>query len=88
MAPRDWQAILEHFLNKTELSQSQPCPSMGETVMIDGNVQHWGDFDCSGAVAPRDGQADLFFFLSKTALSQTPPCPVIGVSVDVQLIGP
>ena len=88
VAPRDGQAILLHFLDQTELSQTQPCPSMGETVMIDGNVQHWGDFDCSGAVAPRDGQAVLFFFLNKTALSNTPPCPAIGDAVDVQLITP
>jgi hypothetical protein len=88
VAPRDGQAILLHFLDKAELSQTQPCPSMSETVMIAGHVQHWGDFDCNGAVAPRDGHADLYNFLSKPALSQTQPCPLIGSAVDVLPIVP
>jgi hypothetical protein len=34
VAPRDSQAILNHFLGKTELSQTQPCPAVGDTVTV------------------------------------------------------
>lgn len=88
VAPRDGQAILKHFLDQTELSQSQPCPAMGERVIVGGVEREWGDWDCNGAVAPRDGQAGLKFFLSQTALSQTAPCTAIGTAVGVQRIGP
>jgi hypothetical protein len=83
VAPRDGQADLNHFLGKTELSQTPPCPAIGATVTINGLPYTWGDVDCSGAVAPRDGQADLNHFLGKTELSQTPPCPAIGDPVTV-----
>ena len=83
VAPRDGQAILNHFLGNTELSQSQPCPAVGDTVTIDGVSHVWGDVDCGGSVAPRDGQAILNHFLSNTALSQTQPCPAVGDGVAV-----
>jgi hypothetical protein len=34
IAPRDGQAILNHFLGQTELSQTSPCPALGDTVMV------------------------------------------------------
>ena len=34
VAPRDGQAILNHFLDNTELSQTQPCPAVGSTVTL------------------------------------------------------
>lgn len=34
VAPRDGQAILNHFLGQTELSQTQPCPPVGSTVTL------------------------------------------------------
>jgi hypothetical protein len=88
VAPRDGQAILKHFLDQSELSQSQPCPAMGERVMVSGNEVQWGDWDCNGAVAPRDGQAGLKHFLSQAELSQTEPCSDIGANVEVQPIVP
>jgi hypothetical protein len=83
VAPRDGQADLNHFLNKTELSQGPNCPAIGAAVTINGLPYTWGDVDCSGAVAPRDGQADLNHFLNKTELSQGPNCPAIGDPVTV-----
>jgi hypothetical protein len=84
VAPRDGQAILNHFLGKTELSQTPPCPAIGAPVTIDGMSYVWGDPDCNGSVAPRDGQAILNHFLGKTELSQTLPCPAIGSTVTLQ----
>ncbi len=83
VAPRDGQADLNHFLGQAELSQTSPCPALGDIVTINGLSYTWGDFDCSGAVAPRDGQADLNHFLGQTELSQTPPCPAVGDTVVV-----
>jgi hypothetical protein len=83
VAPRDGQAILNHFLGKAELSQTLPCPALGGPVTVSGVSHTWGDFDCNGAVAPRDGQAILNHFLGKTELSQTQPCPLIGATVTV-----
>ena len=87
VAPRDGQAVLKHFLDQAELSQSQPCPAMGERVTVGGVERKWGDWDCNGAVAPRDEQADLKHFLSQAELSQTEPCPDIASAVDVVPIG-
>jgi hypothetical protein len=81
VAPRDGQGDLNHFLGKTEISQTPPCPAIGATVVIDQVSYLWGDWDCSGAVAPRDGQGDLNHFLGKTEISQTPPCPLMGATV-------
>jgi hypothetical protein len=83
VAPRDGQAILNHFLGKAELSQTPPCPAVGATVTIDGMSHVWGDPDCNGSVAPRDGQAILNHFLGKAELSQTPPCPAVGSTVTL-----
>jgi hypothetical protein len=30
VAPRDGQAVLKHFLNQPELSQTEPCPDIGQ----------------------------------------------------------
>ena len=83
IAPRDGQAILNHFLGQMELSQTQPCPAIGDTVTIDGVPYIWGDPDCNGSVAPRDGQAILNHFLGQTELSQTQPCPPVGSTVTL-----
>jgi hypothetical protein len=83
VAPRDGQAILKHFLDQAELSQSQPCPAMGERVMVAGEEVEWGDWDCNGSVAPRDGQAGLKHFLDQTELTQSEPCSDLGSDVDV-----
>jgi subtilisin family serine protease len=77
-APRDAQAIVNHFLNKNELSQTEPCTDIGETFEFDSTQQVMGDWDCTGAVAPRDAQAVLKHFLGQADLSQTEPCPDIG----------
>jgi hypothetical protein len=83
VAPRDGQAILNHFLGNTQLSQTQPCPAVGATVTIDGVSYLWGDVDCGRSVAPRDGQAILNHFLGNTQLSQTQPCPAVGSTVTL-----
>jgi hypothetical protein len=84
---RDAQAILKRVLEKTLLSVDEPCPSIGQMVIVAGNTQHWGNWDCStDGVTSRDAQAVLKFVLQKTALSQTAPCPAVGSDVDVQPI--
>lgn len=84
---RDAQAVLKRVGEKTELSQDQPCPSIGQLVIVDGNNQRWGNWDCdTGGVTSRDAQAVLKFVGQKTALSQTSPCPLVGADVVVQPI--
>jgi Tol biopolymer transport system component len=83
IAPRDGQSVLNHFLGKAELSQTQPCPALGASVTVDGATITWGDTDCNGAVAPRDGQAVLNQFLGKAALPETEPCPDLGTTTSV-----
>lgn len=84
VAPRDGQAILGFFLQKTPLSQTPQCFTIGTTVTASGvGTALWGNVDCNGAVAPRDGQAILSYFLQKPPLSQTSPCIAIGTSATV-----
>jgi hypothetical protein len=86
IAPRDAQAILKRILEQPELSVNQPCPGMGQQVIIAGHTQRWADWDCSGDITPRDAQAVLKNVLQQTALSQTQPCPVVGSTVAVQVV--
>lgn len=86
VASRDAQAILKRVLEQPELSNNQPCPSLGQMVVVDGVNYHWGDFDCSGQITTRDSQSILKNVLQTTALSQTEPCPDIGTAVDVEPI--
>jgi hypothetical protein len=85
VAPRDGQAILNVFLGKAPISQTDPCPDVNSAISGTGfaNATKWGDFDCNGAVAPRDGQAILNAFLGKAPFSQTDPCPDVNASVPV-----
>lgn len=71
---RDNQALLRHVLGQPSLSQTEPCPDIGDTH--GDNI--WGDLDCSGAIGARDNQALLRTVLDQPALSQTEPCPDIG----------
>jgi parallel beta-helix repeat protein len=74
ISSRDNQALLRNVLSQAPLSQTEPCPNLGETV--DGRV--WGDWDCNGAISARDNQALLRNVLSQLPLSQTEPCPDVG----------
>ncbi|MEO8458038.1 MAG: hypothetical protein ABI559_09515, partial [Chloroflexota bacterium] len=86
VAPRDAQAILKRILEQPELSVNQPCPGLGQQVIVAGTTLNWADWDCSGAIAPRDSQADLKNVLNQTAVSQTEPCPDVGSQVSLQVI--
>lgn len=74
ISARDNQALLRHVLSQPPLSQTEPCPDLGDSV--DGRI--WGDWDCNGAISARDNQALLRQVLSQSPLSQTDPCPDIG----------
>jgi len=82
VAPRDGQALLNKFLSKPDLSQTEPCPDLGSSISIAAHLYVWGDGDCNGVIAPRDGQAVLNHFLNKPELSQTQPCPTMGSPVS------
>ncbi len=82
---RDSQAILKRVLELPELSQDQPCPSIGQMVIIGGEDYQWGNFDCSAdGVRARDSQAILKNVLQQTALSQTEECPDVGSDVVLE----
>jgi hypothetical protein len=84
---RDSQAILKRVLEQTELSQDQPCPSIGQMVVIDDVTYQWGNFDCSAdGIRARDSQAILKNVLIQTALSQTESCPDVGSQVVLEPI--
>jgi hypothetical protein len=78
ISSRDNQALLRDILEQTALSQTEPCPDIGEEVTVDGSPTLWGDADCDGEVSTRDNQGTLRKVLSQNALSQTPPCPLVG----------
>lgn len=81
---RDGQATGKFVLSGTPLSQTEPCPDVGQTVTVDSEQRTWGNWDCSAdGVRSRDGQATGKFVLSGTPLSQTEPCPDIGATVNV-----
>ncbi len=71
---RDNQALLRKVLQQNQLSQTEPCPDLGQ--MVDGRV--WGDWDCDSEISSRDNQALLRAVLQQNPLSQTQPCPAIG----------
>jgi Tol biopolymer transport system component len=80
---RDGQAISRVVLAQNALSQTQPCPALGDVVTVNGAQRVWGDIDCNGAIGARDGQALLRNVLGQAPLSQTQPCPAIGDTVAV-----
>jgi hypothetical protein len=82
---RDSQATLRHVLDQAALSQTEPCPGVGEQVRIGDTQVTWGDWDCNGSIASRDSQALLRFVLSQAELGQTEPCPDVGQDVPVSL---
>ncbi len=78
VSSRDNQALLRFVLDQPALSQTEPCPDIGDVVTADGDDHPWGDSDCDGEVSSRDNQALLRFVLDQAPLSQTDPCPDIG----------
>jgi hypothetical protein len=74
ISTRDNQALLRQVLQQTALSQTEPCPDLGELF----GDELWGDWDCDGEITTRDNQALLRNVLQQTALSQTEPCTDIG----------
>jgi hypothetical protein len=80
---RDGQALSRVVLAQNALSQTQPCPALGDVVSVGGASRMWGDIDCNGAIGARDGQALLRNVLGQPPLSQTQPCPAIGETVAV-----
>lgn len=78
---RDNQALLRHVLSQSALSQTEPCPDLGQELIEPPFI--WGDWDCSGAIGARDNQALLRHVLGQPALSQTEPCPDIGTPVEI-----
>jgi hypothetical protein len=83
VAARDNQAVLRNVLGQPALSQTEPCPDLGDVVTVDGVSRTWGDWDCNGAITARDNQALLRHVLSQAPLSQTEPCADIGAEVEV-----
>ncbi len=79
---RDNQALSRKILAQAPLSQTQPCPGLGDVVTVSGiGDKQWGDLDCDGEITSRDNQAMLRKVLQQAALSQTQPCPVLGDAV-------
>ena len=84
LSSRDNQALLRNVLSQAALSQTEPCPDIGDGVSVGGfGDTQWGDADCDGELSSRDNQALLRFVLSQAALSQTEPCADIGDEVAV-----
>ena len=86
---RDNQALLRNVLSQAALSQTKPCPDIGNPtgVAVPAGTQQlaWGDLDCDGEISSRDNQALLRNVLTQAALSQTEPCPDIGADVIVEI---
>ncbi len=88
ISTRDNQALLRNVLSQAALSQTEPCPNIGDVSSVTvpstlGQQLAWGDMDCDGEISTRDNQALLRNVLSQAALSQTEPCPDIGVEILV-----
>jgi len=76
---RDNQALSRRILQQPPLSQTQPCPELGDVVVVSGvGEKQWGDLDCDGEITSRDNQAILRKVLQQNELSQTQPCVPIG----------
>jgi hypothetical protein len=85
VSSRDNQALSRYVLQQVPLSQTQPCPTIGSPVQIDGFGQEpWGNADCDNdGITTRDNQATLRRVLEQNPLSQTEPCPDVGTTVTV-----
>ncbi len=86
ISTRDNQALLRNVLTQAALSQTEPCPDIGDVNSVTvpstlGQQLAWGDMDCDGGISTRDNQALLRNVLTQAALSQTEPCPDIGTEV-------
>lgn len=81
---RDAQAIGKFVLQGTPLTQTEPCPDIGQVVTVDGVQRTWGNWDCSAdGIRSRDAQATGKFVLQGTPLTQSEPCPDVGAQVTV-----
>ena len=77
--PRQPGPLSARCSNRTPLSQTQPCPALGDIVSLSGaGEKAWGDLDCDGEITSRDNQALLRNVLQQNALSQTQPCSPLG----------
>jgi hypothetical protein len=81
---RDNQGLLREILQQNPLTQTEPCPDLGDDVDVEGTGSRpWGDLDCDGEVTSRDNQALLREILQQNALTQTEPCPDLGNTVTI-----
>ena len=85
---RDNQMLLRRILQQPPLSQTQPCPEVGEVLGVSGaGDKQWGDLDCDGEITSRDNQVLSRRILQQPPLSQTQPCPELGDAVAVSGVG-
>jgi hypothetical protein len=76
--------VIQRDLASLPISQTQPCPGIGEIVDIQDASKHpWGDVDCDGDVDTVDS-LKLLRFVAALSVQQEEGCPEIGATVLVQ----
>jgi hypothetical protein len=65
-----------------EVSQTEPCPDIGSTVMVDGVPRKWGDVDGDGDVNAVDA-LKILRHVAGLSVDQQPGTPRIGSTVRV-----
>jgi len=73
--------VLRHVVG-LEVSQTEPCPDIGSTVMVDGVPRKWGDVDGDGDVNAVDA-LKILRHVAGLSVSQQPRTPPIGSTVRV-----
>lgn len=73
--------ILMHIAG-LPVSQTQPCPTIGGAVTVNGSAMIWGDVDCSSSVNVFDAIKNLLYIAGLT-YEQAEPCPDIGTVVAI-----
>ena len=83
--PSDSLADLLKVAGASPITQTQPCPKVGDSVEVQGFSPHiWGDVNCSHAIDAEDVLTIERYFAG-LAISPIDGCPPIGSSI--QLVG-
>jgi hypothetical protein len=81
--PSDSLADLLNVAQLSPLSQTQPCPHIGDSVEVEGFSSHiWGDVDCTGVIDTQDALL-IARYVAGLPMAPIDGCPAIGATVQV-----
>lgn len=64
-------------------AQADVCPTIGDTVTVDGSERTWGNVDCEGGVVSTDAVKILQYYIGIQVAQTVQGCPELGQGITL-----